>query len=452
MRHDLKFGSGTLEQADISTESPIKIGRPSIHGLFYVNDVLADLTISTMTLDALPSLPLPEGVSSRYIATPDLTFHILEAGTPRDRPLIVLLHGFPELAYSWRRVLPRLAAVGFYAVAPDQRGFGRTVGWDTREYDEVDLNSFSLSSLVRDVVMLVHALGFRSVHSVVGHDCGAVTASMCALMRPDFFESVVLMSHPFNGSPNLPFNTANEQNAEAQAAAASQGGGGGAEGSAAASGIHDALAQLGRKHYKWYYSTAQASPDMSSLGPDELHRFLRGYFHLKSGSWPGNRPRQLHGWSAEEIVQMPGYYIMPLDATMPEAVEREMADEPTKGQSSHSWLPDDELAVYTAEYGRTGFQGGLNWYRVRTAPGGRYTRDFDVFAGKKIEPPCAFVSGKQDWGIYQEPGALEKMSGGATCSDFRLLRLLDGVGHWVPQESPDAVVQTIIELTKGLQE
>jgi microsomal epoxide hydrolase len=92
----------------------------------------------------------------------------------------------------------------------------------------------------------------------------------------------------------------------------------------------------------------------------------------------------------------------------------------------------------------------LNWYRVRTAPDGRYTRDYDTFAGKKIECPCGFISGKQDWGIYQEPGALDKMTSGVVCSDFRILRLLDGVGHWVPQESPNEVVQTIVELVKGI--
>ncbi|CAI7656527.1 unnamed protein product [Penicillium manginii] len=373
------------------------------------------------------SLPLPEGVSSRLVETTDLTFHILEAGaTPdRDRPLVILLHGFPEIAYSWRRVLPKLAAAGFYAVAPDQRGFGRTTGWDTRQYQDVDLSTFSLTTLVRDIVLLVNALGYRSVHCVAGHDCGAVTASTCAIVRPDFFRSVVLMSHPFNGTPELPFNTANSSS-DGQLADA----GAGAEGSAAASGIHEALAQHGRKHYKWYYSTSQASPDMSNLAPEDLHRFLRGYFHLKSGSWPGNNPHPLSGWTADQIVQMPGYYIMPADATMPETIERDMANEPTKGLSSHSWLPDDELAVYVGEYARTGFQGGLNWYRVRTAAGGRYTRDYDLFAGKKIETPCAFVSGKQDWGIYQEPAALDKMTSGA--------------------ESPDEVARTIIELARGL--
>ncbi|KAJ5723868.1 hypothetical protein N7488_001903 [Penicillium malachiteum] len=392
-----------------------------------------------MSLD-LPSLPLPKGVTSRFISTPDLTFHILEAGaTPvQDRPLIVLLHGFPEIAYSWRRVLPKLADAGFHAIAPDQRGFGRTTGWDTRSFEDVDLASFSLTNLVRDIVVMVHALGYRSLHCAVGHDCGAITASLCALMRPDFFRSVSYTA------------VSNEGSVEEQARVAAQGGGGGAEGSAAASGIHEALARSGRKHYKWYYSTAAANTDMSSLTPEGLHRFLRGYFHLKSGSWPGNQPHPLKGWTVEEVVQMPYYYIMPLDATMPEAVQRHMVDEPSQGMASHSWLPDDELAVYVAEYARTGFLGGLNWYRVRTAAGGRFTKDYDLFAGRKIETPCSFISGAKDWGTYQEPGALDKMTSGAVCSDFRSLKVLDGVGHWIPQEAPNEVVQTIIELTAGL--
>lgn len=151
--------------------------------------------------------------------------------------MIILLHGFPEIAYSWRRVLPQLAAAGFYTVAPDQRRFGRATSWDTRAYEDVDLNTFSMTELVRDIVVLVHALGYRSIPCVVGRDCGAMTAATCALIRPDFFRSVVLMSHPFNGSPTLPFNTANEGSVDEHRAAASR--------------IHQDLAEHGRKHYKW---------------------------------------------------------------------------------------------------------------------------------------------------------------------------------------------------------
>ncbi|KAE8144203.1 Alpha/Beta hydrolase protein [Aspergillus avenaceus] len=394
-------------------------------------------------------LPLDPQITSRIIPTKALNFHILEAGyTPsHDRPLILLLHGFPELAFSWRKVIPHLAEAGYYVVAPDQRGFGRTTGWDTRPFHEVDLTTFSLTSFVRDMVILVHALGYRSVRCVVGHDLGAVTAAMCALVRPDLFQSLVLLSHPFNGSPSLPFDTATPETSNSTSRNAEAGGG--AE-SAAGDHVHEELAALGRKHYKWYYSTPPANDDMTHP-PGGLHDFLRGYFHLKSGSWSGNTPHQLQGWTASELVKLPYYYVMPLDATMPQAVSKHMEQEPeTEVQTCRTWLTDDDLAVYVAEYERTGFQGGLNWYRVRTAANSQYTNDFDVYAGRKIDVPCAFVSGKLDWGIYQEPEALKKMQDGRVCSDFRSLKLVDGVGHWAPQESPGPVVATILELATGL--
>ncbi|KAE8419353.1 Alpha/Beta hydrolase protein [Aspergillus pseudocaelatus] len=394
-------------------------------------------------------LPLPEGITTRLIPTKTLTFHILESNpdpsTPR--PLLLLLHGFPELAFSWRKVIPPLAAAGYHVVAPDQRGFGRTTGWDTRPFSEVDLHTFTLTSIVRDMVTLVHALGYRSVQCVVGHDLGAVTAAMSALVRPDFFKSVVLLSHPFNGSPVLPFGTAG--GSSSSSGEREEKGGGGTE-SAAGDHVHGELAARGRKHYKWYYSTEPANGDMVEPVAG-LGEFLRGYFYLKSGSWGGNRPFALEGWTAEELVKLPYYYVMPLEADMREAVQRHMESESEVAvAASKAWLSDEELAVYVGEYARTGFQGGLNWYRVRTAAGGRYTGDFDVYAGRKIEVPAAFVSGKLDWGIYQEPGALEKMVDERVCSDFRVLRLVDGVGHWAPQECPEIVVEVILELLQGL--
>ena len=84
--------------------------------------------------------------------------HILEAGEPDGRPLILLLHGFPELAYSWRKAMTPLADAGYYAVAPDRRGYGRTTGWIT------------ISRIAIDAFALVRALGMKAVHTVVGHD------------------------------------------------------------------------------------------------------------------------------------------------------------------------------------------------------------------------------------------------------------------------------------------
>src|SRR5258708_14191900 len=122
-------------------------------------------------------------------------------GQGRDRPCVLLLHGFAELAYSWRKVMLPLAAAGFHVVAPDQRGYGRTTGWDA-DYDG-DLAPFRVLNLVRDALGLVAALGHRSVAAVVGHDFGSPVAAWCALVRPDVFRSVALMSAPFAGPPPL---------------------------------------------------------------------------------------------------------------------------------------------------------------------------------------------------------------------------------------------------------
>ncbi len=138
-------------------------------------------------------LPLPPGITESYLPSHDLTYHILSAGE-HNKPLILCLHGFPELAFSWRKIMPAVALEGYYVVAYDQRGYGRTTGWDTREYSFVDLNTFTFTRLVRDAVILVNALGYKEVACVIGHDFGAVGASMCALMRPDLFKSYVRVS------------------------------------------------------------------------------------------------------------------------------------------------------------------------------------------------------------------------------------------------------------------
>src|SRR5262249_9754709 len=151
------------------------------------------------TLPPLAQSHLPQGVRARLVSGINgLTMHVLEAGfEQQDRPCLLLLHGFPELAYSWRKVMLPLADAGYRVIAPDQRGYGRTTGCDT-SYD-CDLSLFRPLNLARDALGLVSALGYRSVHTVIGHDFGSPVAAWCALLRPDVFRSVVLMSAPFGG-------------------------------------------------------------------------------------------------------------------------------------------------------------------------------------------------------------------------------------------------------------
>jgi pimeloyl-ACP methyl ester carboxylesterase len=362
---------------------------------------------------------LPDGVRSRFLADVNgLRVHFLEAGfETAGRPAVLLLHGFPELAYSWRKVMPALAAAGFHVVAPDLRGYGRTAGWDP-EYDG-DLGSFRLLNAVRDALGLLAGLGYASVAGVVGHDFGSPVAAWCALVRPDVFRSVVLMSAPFAGPPALPSPPPGPD-------------------------IHAALAALPRprKHYQWYYSTRPANADMLQC-PQGVHAFLRAYYHHKSADWAGNRPFRLAGWTAGELAKMPTYYVMDLAEDMAATVAHEM---PSAEQiAGNRWLPDRELAVYAGEYQRNGFQGGLQWYRRGT--GGLDTAELQLFAGRTIDVPSLFIAGTSDWGIYQNPGAFERMQEVA-CTRMAPPQLIEGAGHWVQQEQAEQVGERLVAFLK----
>ena len=383
---------------------------------------------------ALRSDVLPQGIRARFISGINgLRMHVLEAGFESpDRPLVLLLHGFPEIAYSWRKVMLPLATAGFHVVAPDQRGYGRTTGWDP-DYDG-DLRSFRLLNLARDALGLVISLGRREVAAVVGHDFGSPVAAWCALVRPDVFRSVALMSAPFAGPPRLEPGTAESDWGKTKGERAST-----------QPDVHKALANLPRprKHYQWYYSTREADADMRDCAQG-LHAFLRAYYHYKSADWPGNKPFRLSGFTAEELAKMPSYYIMDLGEGMAETVAPFMPS--AEDVAACRWLTEKELQVYSGEYARTGFQGGLQWYRCRTE--GIDTAELELFSGRTIDVPAIFIAGKSDWGYLQVPGACEAMRENA-CTRMLGCHLVDGAGHWVQQEQPERVSEILVEFLRG---
>jgi pimeloyl-ACP methyl ester carboxylesterase len=345
-----------------------------------------------------------------------LAMHVLECGFEgENRPCVLLLHGFPEIAYSWRKVLPRLAAAGFHAVAPDQRGYGRTTGWDDR-YDG-DVASFHLLNLVKDTLGLVRALRVSSVASVIGHDFGSPVAAWCALLHPEVFRSAALLSAPFGGPPRTVAGTRSAMDS-----------------------LPESLVSLRppRKHYQWYFSTRAADADMREC-PQGIHAFLRAYFHVKSADWRLNAPHPLKSWAADELANMPKYYIMDLNKNMAQTVAEYAPSEAEAARCA--WLPDEELRVYSEEFSRTSFRGGLKWYRNATDADG--AAQLRAFAGRSIEVPCCFIAGKSDWGTYQSPGALQAMESSA-CSQFRGVHLVEGAGHWVQQEQPAAVSELLL--------
>jgi pimeloyl-ACP methyl ester carboxylesterase len=354
--------------------------------------------------------------------------HLLEAGheTP-GRPSLLLLHGFPEIAYSWRKLIVPLTEAGFHVIAPDLRGCGRTTGWQA---DAVaDPREFNFLNLTRDLLALLAALGKKHVDAVIGHDFGAPLAAIAALTRPDTFKSVVMMSAPFAGAPTWQLRVNDTVPADGFDLL-----------------LHavNELSHLNppRQHYHWYYSTPQANHDMHHP-PQGLHAFLRAYYHMKSADWPLNRPHPLDELSSQALAQLPHYYVMEHGKNMPESVASAMPDADAIARCD--WLPDDELAVYCAEYARTGFQGGLQWYRCLTSR--KQIDSLRLLGGLTIDVPSCFIAGASDWGVHQIPGAFDKMQQQA-CTRMLGCHLIAGAGHWVQQEQPDAVLHHLFDFFK----
>lgn len=376
-------------------------------------------------LEPYPSAWLPDGVRSRFVNNINgLRVHVLEAGyeTP-NQPALLLLHGFPELAYSWRNVMVPLAEAGYHVFAPDVRGYGRTTGWSP-DYD-ADLAPFRTLNKIRDALGLVLAFGHRSVAAVIGHDAGSPLAAWCGITRPDIFPAVVMMSAPFGGTATLPFDTADDP---PQSPAPDR------------PNIYDDLAALPqpRKHYQRYYTTRGANENMWHARQG-IHDFIRGYYHFKSADWEGNSPYRLAARTAEEWAKMPNYYIMQLNQGMAETVADVM---PSAAHiAANTWLPDSALRVYAEEYGRTSFQGGLNGYRMGGS--GIGVQEVQLYAGRTIDQPSMFISGASDWGTYQSPGSFERMQNEA-CTDMREVHLVDGAGHWVQQEQAETTSQLLL--------
>jgi pimeloyl-ACP methyl ester carboxylesterase len=239
------------------------------------------------------------------------------------------------------------------------------------------------------------------------------------------------MSAPFAGPPPLPFATSDAPYVPKPE-----------------DPVHRDLAGLlrPRKHYQWYYSTRPANADMHRADQG-VHDFLRAYYHHKSADWKANQPYPLKGWTASELAKLPTYYVMDLSKTMAETVAEEMPS--AQAIAANPWLPDRELAFYSAEYARTGFQGGLQWYRCGTS--GAFTAELQTWSGRTIDVPSCFISGKQDWGTYQRPGVYEAMQSTA-CTRMIGCHMVDGAGHWVQQEQPAEVSRLLLQFLERVRQ
>jgi len=298
-----------------------------------------------------------------------------------EGPLVVLCHGFPESWYSWRHQLPALAEAGYHVVAPDQRGYGQT---DAPEAIE----EYTQFHLVGDVVALVHVLGEeRAV--IVGHDWGAPVAWNAALWRPDVFRAVAALSVPCSERAPIP----------------------------PTQGLKQMFGD--RFAYVLYFQTpGLAEHELQHDVKNTMLRFLYG----ASGNTPDGAAAVVSGAphrSAWFLDQVPTCDELP------------------------PWLTEEDLGFFVSEYERTGFRGGLNWYR-------NIDRTWEMsapFQGRKIEQPALFISGDRDL-IRMNPDFEEQMR--AVVDDLRDVIILPGIGHWTQQEAPLATNEALLRFLADL--
>ena len=170
--------------------------------------------------------------------------------------------------------------------------------------------------------------------------------------------------------------------------------------------------------------------------PQGIRNLLRAQYYFKSADWQGNKPFPLKSSMASEMAKMPKYYIMDLDRSYAETMAAEM---PPEGYiAACKCLTDEESQVFATEYIRTGFQGGLNLYRIFEVAG-----DLNAFSGRKINVPALYIAGASEWGAYQSPGALEEMKD--VCTQLVGSHFVQSAGHSIPEEQPEAVNRLLSE-------
>ncbi|HEX6393922.1 MAG TPA: alpha/beta hydrolase [Acidimicrobiales bacterium] len=319
---------------------------------------------------------LPAGVRSSNVATNGVELRVLEAG--QGFP-VLMLHGFPELAFSWRHQLPVLAKSGFRAIAPDQRGYGRSSRPD-------DVSLYDIEHLMADAIGLLDALGHQKA-VVVGHDWGSMVAWTLALRHPDRFAGVVGMSVPFVPRGELPPLQVFRQ-----------------------------LFASNFFYILYFQEPGVADADLGADPSKTLRRFLAG---ITAGGDPASAAVAMSAPDGRGFVER-----LPEPDRLPD------------------WLSNEELDVYVSEFARTGFTGGLNWYR-------NLDRNWELtadLAGKKIEIPSMFIGGASDPTLFMAPPSV--MSGWVT--DHRGDVLLAGAGHWVQQERAAEVNAELLDFMKAV--
>ena len=348
-----------------------------------------------------------------------LNYFYLQSGilNKKKSNVILFLHGFPELSYSYRYLMKYFSKEGYFCIAPDQRGYGNT---KLIKSSKDKSNNYSIFNLTKDIYCFLNALKIYKVN-LVGHDFGSYVTCYFSLIYPNFIKSVVIMSMPFSG----PKNKKNHFDIKK---------------------INKNLGTLNpaRKHYQVYFSGKSANHNMT-YSKQGIFNFLRAYYHFKSFDFKGNFPFKLKNISSKHLAIMPEYYIMKKNLGMSQTVKKYMPD---KLQIKNCfWLTNKDLKVYAESFKKNTFRGPLNWYKMMLDPK-ESEKIINLKLPLTLNFPAIFIAGKSDWGIYQKPGEFEKMKNFFTNS-FQAF-IIQNAGHWVQQERPKKTFNIINKFYKSI--
>lgn len=316
--------------------------------------------------------------SQRLVDVNDVTLRVTEAGE-RGAPVVVLVHGFPELAYSWRHQIPALAAAGYHVLAPDQRGYGGSSHPDA-------VAAYDITALTGDVVGLLDEVGAQRA-AVIGHDLGAVVAWSMPLLHPGRVAAVAGLSVPPIPRPLTPPTEAFRS-------------------------------IFGENFFYMLYFQEPGVAD-AELAKDPRRTMRRILAGMRP---PGDETAALR-------MLAPG----------PEG----FVDRLPEPERLPDWLSPAEFDHYVEEFSRTGFTGPLNWYR-------NLDRNWHIMAhppAETISVPALFVGGTADpvLGFTRVDRAREVAVG-----RYHQV-MLDGAGHWIQQECPDAINSELLTFLSGVE-
>jgi len=306
--------------------------------------------------------------------------HLVEEG---DGPLVLLVHGFPESWYSWRHQIPVLAAAGYRVAAIDVRGYGRSS-------KPLDIEAYGMVHHVEDNLGVVEALGAGTA-VVVGHDWGSPIAANSALMHPDVFTAVALLSVAY--SP--------------------PGGG------------------------------RRPTEGFAAMGGEE--EFYINYFQ-EPGRAEAEIEADVRGWLVGFYVAASGDAVRPADGGTMASVPRggRLRDRFVVPDRLPAWLTEEDVDFYAAEFERTGFRGPLNRYRNVD----RDWEDLQSWRDQPIKVPSLFIGGEKDGPTIWGARAISHF--GETLPGLRGSHILPGCGHWLQQERAEEVNRLLTEWLASL--